>query len=361
MTKTAYSFRFISVALAAALFFPGSADAQRGGSTGRMQIPVQKSGKVQMEDGTPPPESVIVEASCGSGVAVPIARTDSRGGFIVGRGRDSDVDARLQRGSTGSSANLAGCALFARLPGYQSSAIRVVDNEAIDLGTIVLSRFAVVEGTMHSATSLRAPKDARKAFEKATQAVEKKKWNDAQPQFEKAVAIYPEYAAAWFELGRVYQGSGDLAKARNAYEQSIKADPKFVKPYFQLAGVLYQEKNWQAAADMSATVIKLDPHSFVAAYVLNAVSHFRLGNAQPAEASARQAIKLDTEHAYPEAEYTLGVILGARGQYAEAVEHLRSYLRIFPNSPAAEAVKKQVAEFEQAMGPQAPGATTPPR
>jgi tetratricopeptide (TPR) repeat protein len=235
-----------------------------------------------------------------------------------------------------------------------------MDNEAFDLGTIVLQRPAGVEGTMHSATSLRAPKDAQRAFEKAAAAIEKKKWDQARPQLEKAVQIYPEYAAAWFELGRISQSSGDLAQARSAYERSIKADPKFVKPYLHLTGVLHTEKNWRAAADLSATLIKLDPYSFVAAYVFNAVGNLRLGNTAVAEASARQAIKLDTGHLFPEAEYTLGLILGSRGENKEAAEHLRNYLQFAPNSPGAEGIRGRLAELEQSSGAKpAAGQTTP--
>jgi len=362
MTRAAYSFPLMVVAIVAALLVPRLAIGQRGSSqrTGKMQIPVQKSGKVVMEDGTPLPEPVVVEALCAGGMAVPIARTDSKGGFIVGHGRDADVDARLQRGSTGGSGNLAGCLLLARLPGYRSSALRVMDNEAFDLGAIVLQRPAGVEGAMHSATSLRAPKDAQRAFEKAAAAIEKKKWDQARPQLEKAVQIYPEYAAAWFELGRISQSSGDLAQARSAYERSIQADPKFVKPYLHLTGVLHTEKNWRAAADLSATLIKLDPYSFVAAYVFNAVGNLRLGNTAVAEASARQAIKLDTGHLFPEAEYTLGLILGSRGENKEAAEHLRNYLQFAPNSPGAEGIRGRLAELEQSSGAKpAAGQTTP--
>ena len=189
----------VSVAVTVA-FIPLSAWGQRGGgrsNTGRMQIPVQKSGKVVMEDGTPPPEPVLVEATCGGAASLPVARTDSKGGFIVGHGRDAEVDARLQQGTYGSTGNLAGCALVARLPGYESSVLRVVDSEAIDLGTIILQRPPGIEGTLYSATGRRAPKEAQKAFEKAAAAIQKKKPDQARPQLEKALEIYPDYAAAW--------------------------------------------------------------------------------------------------------------------------------------------------------------------
>ncbi len=329
--------------LTAALLAP--AHAQR---TGKLQVQVQKSGKVTMEDGSPPPEPVVIEALCGAAAAVPVARSDSRGGFIVGHGRDADVDARMQRGSTASSSgrNLAGCALQARLPGYRSSQVHVADSEAIDLGVIVLRR-AAGEGVAESATSLKASKDARRAFEKGAAALGKKKWDEARASFEKAVELYPEYAAAWFELGRACYGSGDLARARAAYESATRADPKFVPPYIQLATVLQREKNWRAAADMSAAAIKLDPDSYPAAWVIHAIANLRLGNASAAEAGARKAIQLGAAPQFPEIEYTLGMALAERNEFKEAAEHLRNYLRLAPNSPGAEAVKARIAELER--------------
>ena len=235
-----------------------------------------------------------------------------------------------------------------------------MDNEAFDLGTIVLRRMSGGEGVMVSATGLRAPKDAQRALEKARASIEKKKLDQARPQLEKAVEIYPEYAEAWFELGRIHQGDKDLTRARDAYERSIKADPKYVKPYMQLAGLLHQQRNWQAASEVSATLIKLDPESYAVAYVVHALSNLRLGNAEAAEASARKAIKLDTTHTFPEVEYALGILLGDRGNLKEAVEHLQAFLRLAPNSPGAESVKKLVSEYEQAMAGK-PASTPAPK
>ena len=363
MMKARYSFAITAAATAAVLFSLGAAQAQRGGSrgsTGKMQIPVQKSGKVVVQDGSPLPETVLVEASCG-GSWTPIARTDSKGGFIVGRGRESDVDARSQSGTGGGDTIRAGCQLRARLPGYLSSILPVTDTEKFDLGTIILSRPAGVEGTLTSATSLRAPKPAQKAFEKAQSAVQKKKLDEARPQLEKAVETYPEYAEAWLELGRIQQTAGELAQAHSSYEKAIKADPKFVKPYVGLAGVMHKEQNWQGAADTTATLIKLDPYSYISAYVINSISNARMGKMDLAETSATQAVKLDTTHLFPEAEYTLGLILDSRGDAKGALEHLRAYIQYAPNSPAAANVKGRIAELEQASGANPPAAAPAPK
>ena len=45
----------------------------------------------------------------------------------------------------------------------------------------------------------------------------------------------PRFAAAWFELGLVHQMLNHTADARKAYREALLADPRFIKPYRQLA------------------------------------------------------------------------------------------------------------------------------
>lgn len=336
------------IALAAAV-----AGAQQAPRTGKLEIPAHKSGKVVMKDGSPLPEPVLVEAHCG-GRFEPVARTDSRGGFALGQGRGSDVDARANsrvpmgpsEPATGN--KYVGCTLIARLQGYQSTNLVVTDAGAFDIGTIVLSRPDGIEGTMFSATSLKAPKQAKKSFEKAKSAIDKQKWDNAKPELEKAVQAYPEYAEAWLELGRIHQRAGDLAQARKALERSVECDPKFVKPYLTLAGVFQKEQNWQATADTTAKVIALDPFSFRPAYLINGVANVRIGKLDVAETSVRKALELDPAQPMPEAEYALALILDTKGDAKGAIEHLRNFLRLAPDSPGAEGVKQRLAELEKA-------------
>ncbi|MCX6634869.1 MAG: hypothetical protein NT090_07275, partial [Acidobacteria bacterium] len=159
----------------------------------RMQIPEMRrpiflSGKVVLDDGTPPPDSVVIERVC-NGIARPEAYTDSKGRFSfqlgqnmnvmpdasVGSSADSGVfggSSRTQAGGGSglSERDLMGCELRANLPGFRSEVVnlagrRVMDNP--DVGTIILKRLANVEGMTISATTALAPKDARKSFDKA--------------------------------------------------------------------------------------------------------------------------------------------------------------------------------------------------
>ncbi len=110
--------------------------------------------------------------------------------------------------------DLQTCDLRAVLAGFRSDLIslsgrRYMDNP--DVGTMILHRLANVEGFTTSATSAMAPKDARKAYDKGLEDQKKNKPDDAQKEFQKAVEVYPKYASAWYELGRVYEGRDHIS------------------------------------------------------------------------------------------------------------------------------------------------------
>ena len=55
------------------------------------------SGKVVLEDGTPPPESVTIERTCGGGM-IPVGTTDSKGRFTFPLGVNSSMEADSNAG-----------------------------------------------------------------------------------------------------------------------------------------------------------------------------------------------------------------------------------------------------------------------
>jgi tetratricopeptide (TPR) repeat protein len=219
--------------------------------------------------------------------------------------------------------------------------------DAPEIGTIVLHRNGNVEGTTVSLTSLLAPKDAQKAFQKGRDAARKSKWQEARKQLENAVGLYPKYAVAWSELGATLEHLKDVDGARKAYERALAADPKFVDPYLQLARLELDGRQWQDAADATSQAIKLDPVNYPSAYVFNSLAEYNLKHLDVAEASAREALKLDTSHSYPLSDRIMAAILTLRGDLAAAAQYLRSYLKSAPSAGDAALVKQQVQQLER--------------
>jgi tetratricopeptide (TPR) repeat protein len=330
------------------------------------------SGKVVTEDGTPPPESVTIERVCGA-QRFPEAYTDSKGhfSFEVGHNQTMLGDASLSSAEAGqfgdrstggqfsrmggnaneiTSRRMMGCELHAVLTGYRSDMVnlsgrRLMDNP--DVGTIILHRLGNVQGNTISATSLAAPKDARKAYDKGVEAINKQKWADAQKSFEKAVAAYPKYAGAWFQLGIAQMRLNNPEGAQAALAKAIEADPKYLKPYLPMASLALEQRRYQDAAGLSHTLVQLDPVDFPQAFLVNAIANASLQKFDLAEQSAREVLKLDTEHRMPYAEYVLGVSLANRQEYGPAVEMLKDYLQRVPGAANAETIRKQITQLEQ--------------
>lgn len=349
-----------------------------------MQRPIFLSGKVVLEDGTPPQDSVVIERVC-AGIARPEGYTDSKGrfSFEVGRnqGMFSDASYGNERdpfntgggamggggrsmgnspfggGMGGSRASmereLMGCDIVAKLAGYRSEAVSLAGRRSLDnpdLGTIVLRRIANVEGLATSMTTLTAPKDARKSYDKGRELIKKNKLADAQKELDKAVGLHPKFAAAWFELGRVHLASNKPDEARSALDKAIEADPKYVNPYLPLAQMAATGQKWQEAADLSGKLIRLNPVDFPQAFLINGVAHYNLKNLDEAEKSAREAVKLDTNHRMPKAHHLLGALLADKGELEPAAGQFRDYLKFAPQAGDAEQIRKFLGEIESRLG-----------
>lgn len=342
------------------------------------------TGAVKIEDGTPLPGQVLLERVCG-GYRKAEAYTDLKGQFSIQLGQEqaitSDASFEGMTGTpgnsqiypgvsqtkttgnptaqtqtatssdrTGSNRSLIGCELTAVLPGFRSDAInlsgrRPLDNP--DVGTLFLHRLANVEGTTVSATMLAAPKDARKAYDKALEALRKGKPADAWKELEKAVELYPHFAAAWYQLGILREKNQELAVARKSYEQAIAADPQFVSPYLPLTLLEARDKDWQAMVNTTGRLLKLDSVDFPDVYYYSAAANYNLKQLDAAEPNAREAVKLDTAHRNPEANHLLGLILFHKKDYAGAAEQMRSYLELAPNAAEAGEVRVQLADLER--------------
>jgi Tetratricopeptide repeat len=369
---------FAASILIALSFIPG-ASAQVKGSHNTKNVPprpttstldpsigkVFLSGTVVLDDGSALTESVAIETVCKTRKRIE-TYTDLRGNFsfqfgpqvsYLGNGGLADADASgadttPRQPQLGDSSD---CEVQAVLAGFTSQTIPLAGRlstmmESGDLGRISLHRLGKVEGLTISATSAQAPAGAKKAFEKGHKQKKKEKWDDAQKSFQQAVALYPGYALAWFELGSVQLHQGEIDAARFSWNQALAADRKFVSPYLGLAELAGRDANWQQVMNYTDQVLALDPVSFPQAWYRNAVAKYYLKNFEAAEKSARQGLTIDEHHQIPKLEYLLGVVLAARHQYPQASEHIQKYLQLETRPSDVDEAKKQLAEIARVSG-----------
>lgn len=338
--------------------------------------PVFLSGKVVLEDGTPPPEPAVIERVC-HGQVRPEAYTDSRGNFSFELGGDQTLamtdasvsassamgnpfgtndpfggggaDLGMPTGGMGQ-VNLTGCDIRVQLPGYRSDVISLGRRSVFDnpnIGTIVLHRLDGVEGTAVSATSLAAPKNAKKAFENGIKEMRKKKPNPekAQQEFEKAVEAYPQYASAWGALGQLRLSLNNPEGAQEAFEKALEADPKYLNPYQPLVRMHLMGSRWEPALQLADQALRLNPFMTEMQY-FKAVAHYNRGNMDEAEKAALAVQEAKDGKDFPQSHQILGMIQAEKGNFNGAAEQYRSYLAVQSQGAVAEDLKRRLNEWE---------------
>jgi tetratricopeptide (TPR) repeat protein len=335
--------------------------------------PLFVSGKVVVDDGSELTDQALIQSICKGRRRIE-GYTDSHGNFniefgkrnnMVGQEIDSDVGpttALPTRGQAGR--QWSDCELQAVLPGFTSQVVEmgtVTEMQNANIGRIVLHRLAHVDGFTLSATTAAAPEDAKKAFAKARELEDKKKWDKAEEKLQQAVRIYPQYAVAWYELGRTQIQMQNLAGARESLLRAVNADPKLVTPHQQLARLAFNDKNWQEVVAQTEQVLALNPISFPQDWFMNSVANYLLNQFDAAEKSARQGLKADIEGSIPKLEYVLGMVLLRKHDLAGAQEHMKNYVQRAPNDPDIGKVQQQLAALEKATGTPAATPAAAPR
>jgi TolA-binding protein len=339
-------------------------------------------GRVAISDGSAIPNDMLVERVCDQKVRQQVYAAPA-GDFSMqlGSRADSYLDASGDPSSPFGVAttkkddslmgiprrNLTNCELRASATGFHSSTVSLIGftpyESSLDVGAIVLQRTTKVKGGTLSAVPYKAPANARKAFEKGLEAEKKSKLSEARRNFEEAVAIYPSFAIAWYQLGTILLKQSENDLARTAFTKATASDPKFLPPYLSLASMAYEAGDWKDVltytnylldrdplnhAGVYGYLVDLDPMNYGDIYFYNAVANFRLNRLDDAEKSALKAEQhIDLSMRAPKLHLMLAEIFARKKDYAMAISETRRYLELAPHANDVDGVRERLAELER--------------
>jgi len=309
-------------------------------------------GKLAMEGEPLPWEPMLVSVDC-KGSVVNSTQADLHGQFVITFVDQKGVERTPADAKRQMEAQYEGCLVRASLAGFRSTTVTITARHLRDdpnLGTITLSPEARGGGTELSITSKAAPSNAMKSFEKARADWLEQNADAAQRNLKKAVQLYPGFAEAWLQLGKI-QRTSDPQGARDSFSKALAADPKFVLPYEQLAALAAQGEKWQDTLDNTSQALQLDPGGTPQLWYYDALAKFQLGKTDEAHLSAEKSLAIDPRHSVGNTEQLLAVILARKADYAGALEHLKSCLTYLPAGPQADLVRQQIAQLEQKVSP----------
>jgi len=304
------------------------------------------TGRLVMPDGMPPADMVPVSLNCGLSAAdITGSTSDLRGEFRL----------RLRASSGPNSDRLAmqnamRCSVLVAIPGFEPIKKELMGMDLRgggDVGMLVLRPLLKAEATIVSLNGLKAPEPARQELIKAREDLAKEKLKSARSRLEKAVKIYPEYATAWFELGRLQARQGETERAATSYRQSAKTDPKYINPLVELALMAAVAQQWPEAEQHSESVLRMAPNGLPGVYLVHAIACFNQKKMDAAEKSARGGLDQDKSNQFPKLLNLLGDVLLLKGDKEGAADAFRQYLERAPQSPNAEKIRQQLAALSK--------------
>ncbi len=325
------------------------------------------SGKVVLEDDNPPPEPVKVELLCNFEIRSQ-TYTSADGGFSfqLGNERSAVMDASARKPAisqfgitalsdfevSGTRVNMSGCEIRALLGGFRSDTLQLASRSAWDspnVGTILLTRRTDVQDTMVSLNTLAAPRKARKAYWKARKELARNKASSyprAIKELEKAVWVYPEFAAAWQMLGQLRLSKEDQEGAREAFSKALSSDPAYIPPCLSTAALDFRDNRWEEVDELTLRILELDPET-MEAYYYHGVANYYLGKLGAAKKSALKVSQSREARRYPLIHFLMGSIHAQEGNFTQAASEYRHLLRLEPDLPFAGQLRYQLTTWRR--------------
>jgi len=191
-----------------------------------------------------------------------------------------------------------------------------------------------------SIKELQVPTSAAKEFVKANHLIAKREWAKAGESLRRGLAIYPQYAAAYNNLGAVYYRLGNKVEARQALERAIALDDHLPAAYLNLGRLCFLEKDYPGTESLLGKAVSLE------STVAKADELFLLAYAQLIDHHLDQALQTSRQAHEEGVDQHAFLHLIAANAYEQlhrlpqSVAELESYLNEEPDGPQAETTRK---------------------
>jgi tetratricopeptide (TPR) repeat protein len=190
-----------------------------------------------------------------------------------------------------------------------------------------------------------------------TALIQKGQWAQAEREFHAALAIKPDFVATHLDLGYVLLKEGRLDEATVEFKKALAIDPTMAQAHYNLGLVLARQGRKDEASAEYQAAQKLNPNYPEACNSLG-ILFFQDGEYEPAMAQFEHALSLNPN--FFEARSNLATTLAKAGRTDEAIGQYRKILALNPNLPQAHynlggtllqsgRVEEAIGEFQAAL------------
>lgn len=195
-----------------------------------------------------------------------------------------------------------------------------------------------------SAAELNIPEKAHKEFDKGIANMEQKDFGEAEKHFTKATEIYPQYGAAFNNLGVLAMRAGHNEDGKRFFETALRADGNNPGANVNFARCLIMEGNIPDAEQYLQKASTLAPRDAEPLAVL-ANTQMQAGQLDLALDNARRVHTLEHQR-FTVAHLIAARILESKNRPDEAAAEYRLFLKEAPDSPKAENVRAALQSLE---------------
>lgn len=171
--------------------------------------------------------------------------------------------------------------------------------------------------------------------------VQARRFNEALEQLDIAVALAPDLAQAWVNLGVARRRTGDQKGAEAAYRLALDVDPDHLSAYHNLVGLYRLQGRGDPAGRILAMLDRRDNRNPYIYLQLGDLSQQR-DHLDEARRFFKRAIKLGREHA--ETHASLGLLFLKAGDRAKAEKWLRRAEKRDPEDPRTVDLRRRLRD-----------------
>ena len=196
-----------------------------------------------------------------------------------------------------------------------------------------------------SVRDLGIPSTAAREFKKADRLIAKQEWTKATESLRKGLAIYPQHAAAYNNLGALYSHLGNNTEARSALEKAIALDDRLAPAYVNLGRLSFVENDFPDAELLLGKAVSLAPAQ-------NADELFLLAYSQLTDHHLDEALQTSREAHVGKFDRHAPLHLLAANAYEQqnrvqdCIAELQFYLQEEPNGLSAEKARRALATLQ---------------
>jgi Tfp pilus assembly protein PilF len=201
-----------------------------------------------------------------------------------------------------------------------------------------------VDGNSISIAQYRVPAKAREAYQKAHEALEKGKMEDAHKHLAKALELCPNYADALTLQAVLALNQRDSQSAIADLDKALQADGNYAMAYLVMGSALNMQGKFDDAIRTLQRGQSLAPNYWQ--------GYFELGKSYIGKADYPAALRqLERAESLAPSDYPLISLLRAQAllamkQFPEATAALQAYLQKDPHGPNSEQAHKMLEQAQ---------------